>query len=113
MNPHSLYGYWILSPARLPFRHSGLSAIALITLGKTSAIVKPRGLALLATAHCEAANGCLFTISPPFSPHRQAVAEAVVYRAAVDDFHRQTQRHFESVGAVVVVGDGEFLKLFD
>ena len=23
MNPHSLYGYWILSPARLPFRHSG------------------------------------------------------------------------------------------
>ena len=24
LNPHSLYGYWILSPARLPFRHSGL-----------------------------------------------------------------------------------------
>lgn len=24
LNPHSLYGYWILSPARLPFRHSGI-----------------------------------------------------------------------------------------
>jgi hypothetical protein len=23
LNLHTLYGYWILSPARLPFRHSG------------------------------------------------------------------------------------------
>ena len=48
-----------------------------------------------------------------YSPHRQPAAEAVVEGAAGGDFYGEPQRHFERVGAVVVIGDGELLQLLN
>ena len=48
-----------------------------------------------------------------FSSHRQPVAQPVVDRPAVEHFGRQAQGHFQGVGAVVVIGDGELPKLLD
>jgi hypothetical protein len=42
----------------------------------------------------------------------EAVAEAVVLGAG-EEFGGEVQRHFEGVGAVVVLGDGEFLELVE
>ncbi len=42
----------------------------------------------------------------------EAAAEAVVLGAG-EEFGGEAQRHFEGVGAVVVLGDGEFLELME
>ena len=90
-----------------------LSIVCMVTFPCVVVSVSRRGIfrvmSILHFQNIREAARCRFTPSS----HRQPISQSVVHRPPVQHFGRQPQGHFQGVGTVVVIADGELAKLVD